>query len=96
MKLNRIVRHTLPTKYDTAPFGTICQANYGDDSFELFIQLNDHGDARWEPVGSLMECAFSEILEHEEFIQELLLLSVANDNKSFENIAKILASIHLK
>lgn len=87
MELKRIIRHTLPTKYDSAPFGTLCQAN-NDDDYQLFIQLSETEEARWEPIGYLLEKAFEPMLEDEAFIQELLALIA--DNKSFEKIASLL------
>jgi hypothetical protein len=88
MALNRIVRHTIPNKYDSAEFGTLCQANYNEDSYDIFIQLSHTDEAQWEPIGYLLEKAFEPMLENEEFIQEVLVL-LAN-NKSFENIATLL------
>jgi hypothetical protein len=96
MALKRIVRHTIPSKYDSAEFGTLCQANYDDTSFELYIQLSHTEEAHWEPIGSLLETAFMDIIQDEEFLKELLLLAANDEYKSFENIAKILKKFNVK
>jgi hypothetical protein len=90
MALNRIVRHTVPNKYDSAGFGTLCQANYNETSFDIFIQLSHTDEAQWEHVGYLLESAFSELLQNEEFITELINIISTNDNKSYKNLAAIL------
>ena len=90
MDSKRIIRHTLPTKFDSAPFGTLCQVNIGDDDRQFYIQLSDSEEAKWEPLGFLMEDAFKEILEDTEFIEELLNLVRVSEYKSFDTIAEIL------
>ena len=90
MELKRIVRHTIPSKYDSAPFGTICQANIGDEDYQLYIQLSESEESQWEPMGFLLEKAFESVLQDEEFIKELLFLIGTNEDQSFANIAKIL------
>ena len=96
MALKRIVRHTIPSKYDSAEFGTICQANYDDTAFELYIQLSHTEEAHWEPIGLLLETAFADILQDEEFINELLALAAKDDYKSFESTATILSKFSIK
>jgi hypothetical protein len=97
MTLKSIVRHTLPSKFDHAEFGTICQANYDDERFELFVQLaaNDTEEALWEPISSLLESAFLEVLQNEEFLKELLNLVATTENKSFAAMAAILAKLNI-
>jgi len=90
MELKRIIRHTMPSKYDSAPFGTICQANIGDDGYQLYIQLSETEESRWEPMGFLLEKAFEEMLQDEEFIKELLQLIGSHEYKSFETISKLI------
>jgi len=96
MALKRIVRHTIPTKYDQAEFGTLCQANYDEDRYELYIQLSTTEEAQWEPIGYLLETAFDEILQDEGFIRELLVLVAGGENKSFANIARMLNDCNIK
>ena len=91
MEFKRIVRHTIPSKYDLAPFGTLCQANIGDDGYQLYIQLSElPEEAKWEPIGFLLEKAFEEVLQDEMFITELFHLIGVREYKSFKYIAKIL------
>lgn len=90
MDHKRIVRHTFPTKFDSAPFGTICQANIGPDDMQLYIQISETEEAQWEPIGLLLENAFKEILQDTEFIDEILILIASSEYKSFDKIAAIL------
>ncbi|MGD0331185.1 MAG: hypothetical protein ABSB40_12220 [Nitrososphaeria archaeon] len=91
MALNRIVRHTIPNKFDSAEFGTICLANYSDTPCELFIQLSHTDEAEWEPIGHLLESAFCDLLQDEEFIVELINMAATPNTKSYKNITTILA-----
>lgn len=90
MALNYITRHTVPTKYDTAPYGTLCYSMKDEDEYKLFIQLSTIEEARWEPIGYLLEMAFEEKLDNEEFINEILNLSTCTSEKSFSTLSKIL------
>jgi hypothetical protein len=89
MEHNKIIRHTPPTKYDSAPFATICQVVVGDEDYHIYIQLSDTVEARWEPVGYLLEAAFSDLVEDHEFIHELLVL-ITSEERSYKNIAHTL------
>ena len=84
-----IIRHTVPTKYDTAPYGTLCQSNT-ENECKLFIQLSHTEEAQWEPIGYLLEQAFLPLLTDAEFVQELLNLIPYNDPKCFKQISLLL------
>lgn len=92
MELKKIVRHTLPTKFDNAPYGTICQVKHDEDSSSLFIQISPCDDALWEPIGSIMEKAFEEFLEDQHFIEQLIHLVTTLNEKDFDTIGRILIS----
>jgi hypothetical protein len=84
---NCIIRHTIPTKFDNAPFGTLCQSKI-DEDYKLFIQFSTTDEACWLPIGYILEKAFSPLFSNEQFIAEILLL--ASHKKDFKNISKIL------
>jgi len=92
MALKRIVRHTIPSKYDSAEFGTLCQANYDDTNYDIYVQLSHTEEAHWEPIGILFETAFEDILQDEEFIGELINIVSDPENKSYNKLAAILAN----
>ena len=93
--LKRIIRHTLPGKFDAAEFGTIAQVNIGEDERVFYIQLSETDDVQWEPIGYLLENAFEELLQDEEFIHELLVL-VGSVEKNFEAVTEILKNKVIK
>jgi hypothetical protein len=46
-----IERYSVPTKYDTMPYGTCCKVkDHHNDSFDLYLQVNRHEeeDPVWE------------------------------------------------
>lgn len=90
MALNYITRHTTPSKYDSAPYGTLCYSMKDEDEYKLFVQLSKTDEARWEPIGHLFEEALFEKCEDDEFIAELLALSTTLHNRSFKKLAEIL------
>ena len=73
----------MPSKYDVAPYGTMCKVMGDNDSSELYVQLGREivddwrqpgvalgGD--WKPIGKLLEGAFKDKLDDPIFIQECL------------------------
>lgn len=90
MALQYITRHTVPSKYDAAPFGTLCYSMLDEDEYKLYVQLSKVEESRWEPIGYLLEVALEEKLESEELILELLDLVDRRPNKSFIRLAEIL------
>ncbi len=90
MELKRITRHTLPTKYDTASYGTICECRV-DDTPKLYIQVNKiEEEPHWEPVGSLFEKVLESIHDSDTLIQALLEMidTNATDFSSLYDILK--------
>ncbi len=48
--LSGMVRHSEPTKLDTAPYGTECKVLHGD-KYDVYKQYNnDEEDPRWELI----------------------------------------------
>lgn len=68
-----LIKYSVPTKLDTAPFGTIWKALIGDTGKETYIQLSiDVESPRWEKLGFLLEKAFEDQLQDEKFMNEIL------------------------
>lgn len=65
-----IQRYTNPTKYDVAPYGTICKNN---DS--LFIQVSKNTESsNWLPLGEFLLKVFQKSILTNDFIKECLEL----------------------
>jgi hypothetical protein len=72
-----ILRYTVPTRYDKAPYGAICKVSYEGDKHEFYIQIasDDVEENHWLKMGDFLEIAFrKEILEDKEFIKGCLEL----------------------
>ena len=72
-----ILRYTIPTRYDKAPYGAICKVVTDGDKFDLYIQIASDKveESHWLKIGDFLEAAFKrEILEDPEFIQSCLKL----------------------
>ncbi len=72
-----LIRYTAaPTKYDTAPYKTICALHLNDDGSErrLFIQTSqDETSPNWMPVEELVVTAFRPLIENPCFLDDCLL-----------------------
>lgn len=72
-----ILRYTVPTRYDKAPYGAICKVVSDGDKFDLYIQLasDDVEENHWLKMGDFLEVAFKkEILNDKDFIKSCLEL----------------------
>jgi hypothetical protein len=68
--MERIFR---PTRYDSAPYRTICRVKGECDVIHEYIQLNDdETNPQWIPVGDFLYRAFSEKLYNQEFLDECI------------------------
>lgn len=85
------LRYTIPTRYDEAPFGTLCLVRLEEQPDQLYIQLNDtDGPADWQPLGYLLEKVFTPFLTNDTFINECLRHYLTQD-KNFLALGTILA-----
>jgi hypothetical protein len=70
------LRYTTPTKYDKAPYGTICKVVGDSEKYDLYIQV--YGDnveeCHWIKLGDYLETAFKEGILNQEFIDDLLVI----------------------
>ena len=76
METDIILRYTVPTRYDKAPYGAICKV-IEEDKYELYIQVasDDVEENHWLKMGDFLEVAFKkEILTDKEFIKGCLEL----------------------
>lgn len=69
-----LVRYTPPTRYDMAPFGTICtvkgETELGD---QMYIQVHkEDSNANWIPMGIFLEAVFKNKLIDPQFIIDCL------------------------
>lgn len=87
--MQRIIRHTIPNKYDTAPFGTLCQSMNDDNTYKLFIQISKTDEAHWITIGSALELAFYSNIEDEKFLQEILHL-IDEPQKNYKKLINLL------
>jgi hypothetical protein len=86
-------RFTIPTRYDSEPFGTIVKFIGENDSYELWIQLSkDEKIADWKKVRYLLEETFKDLLTDSEFINACLGIYNGNENKNgFQLLSWILS-----
>jgi hypothetical protein len=71
-----VIRYSAPGRYDVAPGGTICKVMGDGSDYTLFVQLSESSEApHWEPVGNLLEKAFGQFLNNQDFISRCLHLS---------------------
>lgn len=62
-----------PTRYDCAPYKTICQVKDEDNTVTVFIQLSkEETNPRWVPIGELLYKAFMNNLSDHGFIDECI------------------------
>lgn len=73
MSTEVLVRYSSPTKYDLAPYGTICQV-LGDNAVQeaLHIQVGHGETSTWITMGEFLEKVFKDKLLDASFIQECL------------------------
>lgn len=70
--LEPIMRYTLPTRYDDAPYGTICILK-SDTEDKFYIQVSqDKTTNTWITMGDMLVGAFKDKLLDDVFIKECL------------------------
>ena len=85
------VKYAVPTKFMTAPYGTICRVMKDDNELELYIQISpEESIPMWEKLGNLFEKAFEDFLVNDEFVQDCLRLYKVKEISSFSSINKII------
>lgn len=71
-----MIRYTAaPTKYDQAPYGTLCTLHLNDDGTDrrIYVQTSqDETTPHWESVEDLVISAFKPLFENPCFIQDCL------------------------
>lgn len=74
-------RYSPPTRFDAAPFGTLCTV-IGDDESQItyFIQLGHGEHAQWEPLGDFIAFVYKDKIHDPDFISECL--------KKYQDIVK--------
>lgn len=85
------LRYTVPTRYDAAPFGTVCIVRQEEQPDQLYVQLADQDEySDWQPMGYLLEKVFTQFLTNDAFIHECLRHYITQD-QNFLAIGTILA-----
>jgi hypothetical protein len=69
-----LVRHTHPTKFEVAPYGTIWKEIDDENKNVLFIQLGKDGGVNWVKMGDFLEGIFEGLMGEEEFIEGCMYL----------------------
>lgn len=71
-----MIRYTAaPTKYDIAPYGTLCALHLNDDGTDrrLYIQVSqDESDPHWITVEELVVQAYKHLFDNPCFLQDCL------------------------
>jgi hypothetical protein len=65
-----LVRYTLPTRYDDAPYGSICIIKGGKED-RYYIQTSDQHNT-WIEIGVFLTKVFSTHLQDEKFMKKCL------------------------
>jgi hypothetical protein len=82
-------RYTIPTRFDSEPFGTIVKCIGDNNDYEFYVQLSkDQANANWQKVRYLLEKTFQEFFFNATFIEECL--KIYNGDKDFSKISKII------
>ena len=73
MDIPIVERHTVPTRFDYAPYGTITCVKAAHDTY--YIQLAEEDDqANWLTLGQVLDIVFQRYYDNPEFVAELLQL----------------------
>lgn len=71
--MESLERFSVPTKYDAAPYGTLCSVKQDDDTIVYYIQIsNDPECIVWERVGYFLEGIFLELIKDPSFREQCL------------------------
>ena len=88
-----IVKYSVPNRYESAPFGTICKV-ISDTSESFYIQTSNNKEhADWVLMGTVLEKAFKDYTLKAEFINECLLLYTESKEPVGSNIRNALTKI---
>jgi hypothetical protein len=80
-KCEVILRYTIPTRYDKAPYGVICKVmGESETNYDLYIQVSpdDVEYSEWVKMGDFLEWAFKKELFDKDFIEGCLHLYETN------------------
>lgn len=68
------IRYTPPTRYDKAPYGSLCKVMKDNDESTLYIQINEEEDqAEWMQISDFLEKVFSNHILNNGFINACLV-----------------------
>jgi len=90
--ITEVIRYTAPTKYDKAPYGTICLV-MGEHEIcvETHIQVSQSDiDPEWKPMSYLLEKAFHDFIHDKEFIKECLMLYAYNTKRPLLSLVELI------
>jgi len=69
--MERVVKHTKPTRYDKHPRGTLWEIEGSIDG--TYIQINeDDQHPTWHPFGYVLEVASAKCIKSPRFIRKVL------------------------
>jgi hypothetical protein len=73
--MERLIRYTAPTKYDLAPYGTVCTVKgdqYKSEPDQVFIQVGEGETSTWVSYGEFLEVVFKNKSSDNVFINDNL------------------------
>lgn len=82
-------KYAVPNQFVHEPFGTVYQVFKDDKTPELYIQLShDINFPRWEPMGAMLEKAFADFIDNDDFVQDCLKLYLYKESQTFLNLSR--------
>jgi isopentenyldiphosphate isomerase len=74
MEKEIIIRYTAPTRYDKAPYGTICKVIIEGEKHKLYIQVSpdDVENSEWVRWGDFLEVVFKRDIFEKAFVKDCL------------------------
>lgn len=85
-----LIKYTRPSSYDYEPYLTqwiFCE----DNNNEIFINLSEDPEhPRWERMGNVLELAFADFLDRQEFVDECLRLFKHKEEDPLLKITEII------
>jgi hypothetical protein len=72
--MEKVIRYTVPTRYDVAPYGAIVTVVGENDSQKMFIQLGQEEHSHWMGLGDFLEQTFKTEIDDPEFVKGCLSL----------------------
>ncbi len=90
MSAVKVEKYSVPTKFTQKPHGTICKVMKDNEEFDFYIQVShDINFPKWEKFGTILEKAFENSIDNEEFIKICLNLYETGEKVSKEILGKI-------